>query len=232
MFSVEILRELYDYNYWARDRQLEACAALSEEQFLRPMGSSFSSVRDTLAHILGAEWIWLERWKGQAARTLPGVPEGLLFAETLRRWHEQFPTVNALRVRWQEAERDLRDYLRELDDGALACPLRYVNMQGETWTYPLWRTLVHVANHGTYHRGQVTTLLRQRGAKAPALDLLVAYDSGLRPCAEPTAQYHLLNFSSGNLRLEKERTPVSFRGGDGRCRRPWRVFARCNRTAG
>jgi uncharacterized damage-inducible protein DinB len=55
MISLEVTRELFDYNYWARDRQLEACAVLTEEQLLRPMGSSFSSLRDTLAHLVAVE---------------------------------------------------------------------------------------------------------------------------------------------------------------------------------
>jgi len=66
MIALEPLRELYDYNYWARDRQLEACSKLSEEQLLRPMGNSFPSLRDTLAHLLAAEWIWLERFRGRS----------------------------------------------------------------------------------------------------------------------------------------------------------------------
>ena len=58
MIAPEVLRHLYDYNYWARDRQYEACARLTDEQFTRPLGGSFGSLRDTLAHIAGAEWIW------------------------------------------------------------------------------------------------------------------------------------------------------------------------------
>jgi uncharacterized damage-inducible protein DinB len=180
MISIETLRELYDYNYWARDRQLEACAALSREQFLRPMGSSFSSVRDTLVHVMGAEWIWLERWLGHPAKTLPGVPEGLGFDETFRRWSDQFPDLATIAARWKDIERDMRDYLAGLEAERLDGPLTYLNLQGKTWTYALWRTILHVVNHGTYHRGQVTTLLRQHGAKAVGLDLLAAYDSGLR----------------------------------------------------
>lgn len=179
MISLQVLRELYDYNYWARDRQLDACAALSAEQFLRPMGSSFSSVRDTLAHMMFAEWVWLERWRGRSPRTLPGVPEGLPFAEMLRRWHEQFSTLEAVRGRWRRIETDLREYLGGLDESALARDLIYINIQGQTWKYPLWRTLLHLANHGTYHRGQITTLLRQLGASAPATDFLVAQDEGI-----------------------------------------------------
>ena len=180
MIPLETLRELFDYNYWARDRQVEACAALSEEQFLRPMGSSFSSVRDTLAHLVGAEWIWLERWRGRSPKTMPGVAEGLPFADMVKRWNEQFPTVGAVETRWREVERGVREYLSTLDEGKLAQPLTYVNWQGESWTYPLWRTLVHIVNHQTYHRGQVTTLLRQLGAKAAPVDFLVAHDRGFR----------------------------------------------------
>jgi uncharacterized damage-inducible protein DinB len=180
MISREVLRELYDYNAWARERQLEACAALSFEQFLRPLGSSFSSLRDTLAHIMGAEWIWLERWRGRSPQTMPGVPEGLPFEETLRRWHEQFATVAALRERWHELERGLQAYLSGLDEAALTGPIVYVNLQGRQWSYPLWRTLLHVVNHGTYHRGQVATQLRLLGAQAPEVDFLAAHDAGLR----------------------------------------------------
>src|SRR2546426_2885575 len=71
MISLTVLGELFDYNYWARDRQLEACATLTPEQFLRPLGNSFSSLRDTLAHLVGAEWIWLERWLGHTPRSMP-----------------------------------------------------------------------------------------------------------------------------------------------------------------
>jgi len=179
VISLEMLRELFDYNYWANAKQLDACAALSAEQFLRPMGSSFSSVRDTLAHLMGAEWIWLERWLGRPARTLPGVPEGLPFAETLKRWHEQFSAVDQIRNRWRVLETELRQFLSGLDEKTLASDFSYVNLQGKAWTYPLWRTLYHLANHGTYHRGQITTLLRQLGASAPTTDYLIMQDEGL-----------------------------------------------------
>src|SRR5690348_2472733 len=59
------MRVLYDYNAWANHRSLEAASALTAEKFLQPMGSSFGSVRDTLGHIFGAEWIWLERFQGR-----------------------------------------------------------------------------------------------------------------------------------------------------------------------
>jgi len=170
MIPVDTLRELFDYNYWARDRQLEACAALTEEQFLRPMGSSYSSVRDTLAHLLFAEWVWLERWLGRSPTKLSGADYAA----------EKFPTLESVRDGWHTVEGNMRSYLLGLQDSALERPLSYTNFKGERWTYPLGQTLFHLFNHQTYHRGQITTLLRQLGAAAPAIDFLVARDVARR----------------------------------------------------
>ena len=54
----------------------------------------------------------------------------------------------------------------------------WVRLAGQTWTYPIGEALVHVANHGTYHRGQVATLLRQLGQKAASTDYLRWIDAG------------------------------------------------------
>ena len=170
MIPLDTLRELFDYNYWARDRQLEACAALSEEQFLRPMGNSFSSVRDVLAHLIFAEWVWLERWLGRSptqADKQQVAPDG-------------FPTLASIRERWSIGEGNMRSYLAGLDEQTLSRPLTYTNWRGQVCTYPLGQTIFHVANHQTYHRGQVTTLLRQLGAEAPAIDYLVMRDERMR----------------------------------------------------
>jgi uncharacterized damage-inducible protein DinB len=170
MISVETLRDLFNYNYWARDRQLEACAALSEEQFLRPMGNSFSSVRDVLAHFIFAEWVWLERWLGRTPTQAGKQQVG----------PENFPTLDSVRERWGALEGNVRAYLSGLDDEALQRPLTYTNWRGQACSYPLGQTIYHVANHQSYHRGQVTTLLRQLGAEAPAVDYLVMKDEEIK----------------------------------------------------
>ncbi len=99
--DVADFRILYDYNFWANRRVLEACAPLSAEEFTRQNGSSFPSVRETLAHICGAEWIWLERWNGR-------VPTGGIPAAT------DYPDFETLKQRWTEIESDLLDYVGSL----------------------------------------------------------------------------------------------------------------------
>ena len=163
MISLEVLRELYDYNFWARNQQLAACATLSEEQFTRPLGSSFGSLRDTLKHLVGADWVWVQRFHGQSPQSVP--------------WLNDAQTLEAMRGRWKKVEDDMRAYLATLQPEALGAPLTYQNFRGETWTYALWQCLVHLVNHGTYHRGQVTMALRQLGATPPGIDFLVYYDT-------------------------------------------------------
>lgn len=162
MISASNLEEFFDYNYWARDRQLEACSEVSGDQLVRPLGNSFSSLRDTLVHLVGAERCWLERWRGRTCRSLIPV--------------EEIPTLSAIGERWHEVERDMRGFVAGLSDEALARPLTYVSLRGQTWTYPLGQTVHHLLNHQTYHRGQITTLLRQLGARPVGIDFLRYFD--------------------------------------------------------
>lgn len=159
--NLEDIRNLYDYNSWANHRILDACAALSGEQFTRDLGSSFRSVRDTLTHILGAEWVWLERWHG---RLPSGLPPG-----------SEFSDLEALRNRWAGIERDLHDYVASLTAEDLTRNIQVKTFAGQVFSQPHWQMLQHLVNHGTYHRGQVTTLLRQLGAKPVSTDLIGFY---------------------------------------------------------
>lgn len=152
----------YDYNRWANARILDAVSKLSPEQFTMDLQSSHRSVRDTLAHILAAEWIWLERWKGASPKALLSPAE--------------FSTVESLGQRWAQLEEDYRRFINGLTNDSLATVITYTNTRGENWSYPLGQMLQHVGNHSSYHRGQVVTMLRQLGADVNPVDLLVFMD--------------------------------------------------------
>ncbi|HLK06994.1 MAG TPA: DinB family protein [Candidatus Angelobacter sp.] len=163
----ETIHELYLYNHWADERTLASVAPLSPEQFTRNMGNSFSSVRDTMAHILSAEWIWLERWLGRSPRQMLPASD--------------FPTVDALRQRWATVEQDLSRFLQTLTPDRLRQTVAYINRAGQPFAHPLWQQMVHVVNHSSYHRGQITTLLRQLGAEPQDTDFLSYYDLQPKP---------------------------------------------------
>jgi uncharacterized damage-inducible protein DinB len=159
--NVEDFRLLYVYNSWANHRTLDACAALREEQFTRDLGSSFRSVRDTLAHICGVEWLWLERWHGRSHNALAPASE--------------FPNLAALHRRWGEVEQNLVDYVASLTPEDIQRTIKHKTTQGVEQEAPLWQMLQHLVNHGTYHRGQVATMLRQLGAKPISTDMILFY---------------------------------------------------------
>jgi uncharacterized damage-inducible protein DinB len=166
--NLQDLRTMLDYHYWARDRLLDALEALSSEQFTRDLGSSFKSVRDTVAHTYAAEWAWYERWQGRSPTAL--LP------------YDQFADVASLRAAWAAHEVKMRAYVGGLDDASVDRVIDYKLLSGAEGSTPLCQMLQHVVNHASYHRGQVTTMLRQLGATpAKPMDMIAYYRlSGVR----------------------------------------------------
>jgi len=152
---------LYDYNAWANHRTLDACAALTPEQFARDLGSSFRSIHATLLHICEAEWLWLERWHDRSPNAMHQPSD--------------FPDFESLRRHWTEVERNLIDYVAGLREEDLARVIHHKTTQGVPQSAPHAQMLQHLVNHGSYHRGQVAAMLRQLGSKAMSTDLIVFY---------------------------------------------------------
>jgi uncharacterized damage-inducible protein DinB len=155
------LRTLVDFNYWSRDRMLAAVEPLSPEQYTRDLGNSFRSVRDTLVHIYSAEWIWFSRWQGTSpTQAIPA---------------DRFADLAELAAAWRELETQIRGFVAGLDEGAVAAAMDYRLLNGQPGRSAFWQMLQHVVNHGSCHRGQVTTMLRQLGAQAPKSTDMIAF---------------------------------------------------------
>ncbi len=157
------VRTLFAFNAWANQRVLQACSALTPAEFTQSAPSSFPTVRDTLRHILGVEWLYLERLHDRHPTEL--LP------------NEHFDSVARFEARWEGIRKGLDDYVRSPDLGDLERIIEYRNMKGKHFRYPLRALLQHVVNHSTYHRGQVATQLREIGAKPLSTDLLRYYDA-------------------------------------------------------
>jgi len=156
------LRTLLDYHYWARDRVLDAASLLTADQFTKDLGSSFKSVRDTLAHVYSAEWAWYSRWQG----TSPTAPMPF----------DQFPDVASLRKVWTDHEAKMRAFVAAMDDAAITRVYEFKTLAGQAASSEFWQMLQHVVNHASYHRGQVTTMLRQLGAQpGKSMDMIAYY---------------------------------------------------------
>lgn len=153
---------LVDYHYWARDRMLDAVDVLTPDQYTRDLASSFTSVRDTVVHIYGAEVNWYLRWVGTSPTGFPDVSE--------------FPDLAAIRSAWREHEQKVRLLVDSLASAnQLDRVLRYRMFDGQEMESVFSHMLQHVVNHATFHRGQVTTMLRQLGAPVPKPQDLIRF---------------------------------------------------------
>ena len=123
MTPIDEVRRLYAFNRWANLRFLDALDGLSDEELGRNMGGSFPSAVGTLVHLLGAEWIWLERWLGRSPDSFPDAA-GL-------------SSVAAVRGRWDALWAEQMKFLDLLDDSDLGRPLPYRNMAGHDFVQPL-----------------------------------------------------------------------------------------------
>lgn len=164
--TADDIRLLYEYDRWANDRVLRAAMALTQEQFTRDLGGSSRSVRDVLVHIIGGGWGWLRFLKEQS--------HGPDFLNDLWAKHdalfnpEAFPDRESVRAKWREVETQLAEFVNPLTDEALEkqFPIR-------TTQVTLGHLMQHLANHSTYHRGQIAMMLRQLGMQPLQTDFHV-----------------------------------------------------------
>ena len=157
----EMVKALYDYDRWANRRLFDAVAGLPPGTADRELGPQFSfpTLKGMLAHILGAEAIWLARWKGSS-------PAAILSAK-------DFPDLAALGARWNQVEAELAEFVAGLSEVHLTRVVRYTNIQGQSFSLLLWPLMQHVANHSTHHRSEVATMLTMLEVAPPPTDLVI-----------------------------------------------------------
>jgi len=159
------LRALYDYNYWANARVLNAATKVSPDQLQAPARLSHGSLRGTLVHTLGTEIVW-------RLRCHEGISPSALPAES------ELPTLELIRARCADEERLMRGYLASLSEGALHATVQYKTTKGAPFENVLWHLLLHVVNHGTQFRAEAAVALTGYGHSPGDLDLLVFLREG------------------------------------------------------
>jgi uncharacterized damage-inducible protein DinB len=155
---------LYAYMRWACGKVLDSVEPLTPEEFTRAAGGSFGSVQATLAHLWGADWVWLERWHGRSPAALPDP--------------KKVPALAILREEWGAVQNGQREFVESISAEGMGAAFTYQGFDAKTYHRTIGDALLHVANHSTYHRGQVATLLRQLGKTPVATDFFRYVDAG------------------------------------------------------
>ena len=152
---------LYEYGRWANGKLMQVISQISADEFARPVAGSYGSIRNTLVHVMSAEWGWLERCGGRARgpRLNP----------------DDYPTADSLVAQWNKVDGYLREFLSTLKDEDLDRNIEFTIGDSGGSTMPLGELLHHGAIHGVHHRGQVALLLRLLGHVPGNFDILFYY---------------------------------------------------------
>jgi uncharacterized damage-inducible protein DinB len=172
--STTLITQL-QYHRWATEQIMEQAVALSAEQLMTNLKTSFGGVYETIVHLYQSDRIWLDRLKERPSGkfedyTAPGC-------------------VWELADAWAEVQQQLIGFASALTEADMDRSITYRNLAGQTFSSPIWQILLHVVNHGTHHRGQVTAMVRQLGGTPTNLDL-IRYHRSIVPAqsAEPAVR--------------------------------------------
>jgi uncharacterized damage-inducible protein DinB len=160
--TVRDLERLFDYSAWANAKLLQVVSQLTPEQFTQTVAGSYGSIRNTLVHMVSAEWGWIDRCGGPARGAAALEPDN-------------YPDVATLIATLRAVEAHGRAFLATLQDEDLARVVQFTLPGRETHAMLLGGLLQHAATHGVHHRGQVALLLRMLGYVPGNVDILL-YD--------------------------------------------------------
>jgi len=153
----ELLVSYAAYNAWANELLLQTIRPLGQELQQQQVVSSFPSLYATVLHLLDANSIWWQRLKLQEQILVPSATFSGSFDE--------------LAAQLQKQDRQWLEWIESASKPMLEHVFKYQNTKRESFKQPVWEMLQHLFNHGTYHRGQLVTLLRQLGVqKIPQTD--------------------------------------------------------------
>lgn len=148
------------YNIWATAQLLQGLKNVSDEDFFKDNGLFFNSIFGTLNHILvGEHHLWFARFNEGRSDAL--ALNSVVIADR----HDLLAQLQQKSYRWLE-------FLAQLDPTLLSQELHYTASTGQTLSLPYAATLLHVFNHSTHHRGQITAALTQMGYACPVLDMV------------------------------------------------------------
>lgn len=158
--SKKMLLTLYEYNYWATEKILTQVRKLNEQQFLAATPFSAGSVRDTLVHLLAAEWIWRLRMQEQTFPTTLLNPA-------------DFPTLETIETLLETEKHQMWGFLGGLDEEDLQQVMAYHTTSGKEMANVLGHVLHHLVLHGMQHRAELAAILTSLGYSPGDIDFIV-----------------------------------------------------------
>ncbi|KFI04236.1 DinB family protein [Bacillus spizizenii] len=145
-------KQFYDYHSWANKRIFNHIENLPEETAYQEVKSVFPSVSDVLLHMCRADYIWLN--------VLLEVAYQEIIA-SVGKFESAHGNMATIKQYASELESQYHDFFSRQTDLEQILSMQHPKLGTLESTYA--DIILHVVNHGTYHRGNVTAMLRQLG---------------------------------------------------------------------
>jgi uncharacterized damage-inducible protein DinB len=139
-------KKLFDYDYWATEKLLTSLGATDNpaEEAIKKMN-----------HVLSAKEVWM----------------GRLLGTTFTDLNKQMSPAEGRKL--NETQRDrMNTYFSKLDERQLSEKVAYKNLKGLPFETVLSDILAHMVNHGSYHRGQIASLIKKSGGDRAGTDYI------------------------------------------------------------
>lgn len=143
----KLLDQYAFYHFWANNVIASAMKDLPEALYTQQVASSFPSLIETVQHLWNAESIWWQRMK--LAEQV--VPPGETFTGN---WQQRLAA-------WLQQSEQWQQWVLAAQERMFEHEFIYYNSKKEKFKQPVYQVLMQVFNHGTYHRGQLITMMRQ-----------------------------------------------------------------------
>lgn len=158
--NLETFQLLARYNIWATQKLNQILENVSEQDFNAECGLYFKSISGTLNHLLlGEHYLWFPRFLSK--------PSPFLKLDTVIESNK-----NQLLIQLEKKAYNWIDFLKKVDVENFKQDLHYKSSTGKDMSLPYAATLLHVFNHGTHHRGQITAALTSMEYSCPEIDLV------------------------------------------------------------
>lgn len=147
--TIQLLR----YHNWANLKLLKRMEELPAEVFTKPLGGTFSSISKTFDHIFQVDQQWFKRMNPEAVINAAELIEIKKAKQCFLELHENM--IGFLQNQYHSLQK-----------------INYENSKGEPFTNSIDELIRHITNHGTYHRGNISTMIRQQGYEGVSTDYI------------------------------------------------------------
>lgn len=147
--------KIFSYHQWATLKVLEHVQSFGEEVFTQEGKNSFTTIQKMTAHVIGVEKLWLQRMMGHKSPAFEQFD-----VSTSEKAIEAFMLLHA----------EMELYFASLSEAQWQEELEFTNLKGDAFLNSREEMHFTFINHASYHRGQITSLLRQFDKEGIPLD--------------------------------------------------------------